>query len=93
VIAKMIENFPSDDFKQTELTLERLIQTAEREMNDVIKLIFERVADLVHETLQIKIGNYYRDVKRGKSNVRVEFCFLQINYFPLVVYGGCESIY
>jgi hypothetical protein len=80
VIAKMIENYPSDDFKKTEITLERLIKTAEREMNDVIKLIFEHVADLVHEALQTKIANYYKDVKRGKANVRFDL-FFSFNQF------------
>jgi putative hemolysin len=70
VIDKMIENYQSDAFQQTKITLERLIATAEREMTDVIKLIFEHVATLVHASLPAKISNYYRDEKRGKPNVK-----------------------
>ena len=70
VIAKMIENFPSDDFTQIKVTLERVIQRAEREMNDVIKLIFEGVIDLIGQTLQTMVIAYYDDVKRGRPNVR-----------------------
>ena len=71
VIERMIENYESDAFRQTKVTLERLIATAENEMTDVIKLIFERVADLVHASLQGKIVNYYRDEKAGKVDVRI----------------------
>ena len=72
VIEKMIENYQSTDFEQTRLTLERLISSAENEMTDVIKLIFDHVATLVHKSLQSKISNYYRDEKREKPNVRNE---------------------
>lgn len=70
VIAKMMENYSSDDFKQTEVTLKRLITSAEHEMTDVIKLIFEHVAELVHVSLRTKISSYYKDEKHGKVNVR-----------------------
>jgi hypothetical protein len=70
VIDKMVENYPSTDFQQTKITLERLISTAEHEMTDVIKLIFEHVATLVYESLQSKISNYYKDEKCGKADVR-----------------------
>ena len=70
VIGKMIENYDSQDFQQTKVTLERLISTAEHEMTDVIKLVFEHVATLVHASLQKKISNYYRDEKAGKIDVR-----------------------
>jgi hypothetical protein len=70
VIDKMIENDQSTDFQQTKITLEGLISTAEHEMTDVIKLIFEHVAALVHVSLQSKISNYYQDEKRGKIDVR-----------------------
>jgi hypothetical protein len=70
VIDKMIENYESKDFQQTKVTLERLISTAGNEMTDVIKLIFEHVATLVHASLQIKFSNYYRDEKAGKVDVR-----------------------
>jgi len=83
VIGKMIEHYQSDDFKQTEITLERLIKTAEHEMTDVIKLIFEHVAALVHETLQSKIATYYKDVKQGKVNVRSDI-FISINSFDFL---------
>jgi hypothetical protein len=84
VIDKMIENYESKDFQQTKITLERLISTAEHEMTDVIKLIFEHVATLVHASLQIKFSNYYRDEKAGKVDVRNtqkqnEFIFLIVN--------------
>lgn len=70
VIDKMVENYDSDDFQQTQVTLERLIATAEHEMTDVIKLIFEHVGIFVHASLQKKILNYYQDEKRGKVDVR-----------------------
>ncbi|CAF4395340.1 unnamed protein product [Rotaria sp. Silwood2] len=66
VIDKMIENYNSTDFQQTKVTLERLISTAEHEMNDVIKLIFERVATLFYVSLKDKISKYYEDEKRRK---------------------------
>ncbi|CAF4550359.1 unnamed protein product, partial [Rotaria sp. Silwood2] len=66
VIDKMIENYNSTDFQQTKVTLERLISTAEHEMNDVIKLIFERVATLFYVSLKDKISKYYEDEKRKK---------------------------
>ena len=69
VIAKMVENYGSKEFEQTKLTLERLISTAENEMTDAIKLIFEHVATQVHASLQSKISNYYGDEKRRKVNV------------------------
>jgi hypothetical protein len=81
VIAKMNENYESNDFEQTRVTLERLISTAEHEMTDVIKLIFEHVAALVHESLRSKILNYYRDEKRGKVDVRYLFLFLKNKIF------------
>ena len=65
----MGESYDSSDFDQTRTTLERLISTAEQEMTDVIKLIFEHVATLVHAALQTKITNYYRDEKRAKVDV------------------------
>lgn len=65
----MVESYESSDFDQTRATLERLISTAEQEMTDVIKLIFEHVATLVHAALQTKITNYYRDEKRAKVDV------------------------
>lgn len=70
VIEKMMENYPTDNFEQTEITLQRLITTAEQEMTDVIKMILEHVAELVHTSLQSKISNYYKDERRGKANVR-----------------------
>ncbi|CAF0826106.1 unnamed protein product [Adineta ricciae] len=76
VIERMIENYESDDFRQTKVTLERLIATAENEMTDVIKLIFERVADLVHASLQGKIVNYYRDEKAAKVD-----CMKEVNKY------------
>jgi hypothetical protein len=72
VIDKMIENYRSTSFQQTQVTLERLISTAEHEMTDVIKLIFEHVATLVHVSLKIKISNYYRDEKREKLDVSIK---------------------
>jgi hypothetical protein len=75
VIDKMIENYESNDFEQTKVTLERLITTANQEMTEVIKLIFDHVATLVHASLQSKIANYYRDEKRGKVDVRNQILF------------------
>ena len=72
VIEKMIESYGSDNFRQTTVTLERLIATAEREMTEVINLIFQHVATLVHASLQVKISNYYRDEKAGKVDVSNE---------------------
>jgi hypothetical protein len=80
VIEKMVENYESKDFEQTKITLERLISTAEQEMTDVIKLIFEHVAKLVHASLTTKITNYYKDERRGKTDVR-KTKFLFSNYF------------
>ena len=80
VIDKMVEQYKSDDFKHTKITLERLITTAEHEMTDVIKLIFEHVAGLVHASLQSKILSYYRDEKRGKVDVKKNtFLFFSTN--------------
>ena len=59
VINKMIENYESADFQQTRLTLDRLISTAESELNDVIKLIFEHVATSFYLYLRSKIYYYY----------------------------------
>ena len=70
VIEKINEHDQSDAFKQAEITLERLIRSAEEEMTDVIKKILEHVADLVHGSLRSKILNYYQDEKLGKVNVR-----------------------
>ncbi|CAF1360717.1 unnamed protein product, partial [Rotaria sordida] len=66
VVDKMKENYDSTDFQQTKVTLERLIATAEHEMNDVITLIFERVATLFFVSLKDKISKYYEDEKRKK---------------------------
>ncbi|UJR27967.1 hypothetical protein I4U23_009225 [Adineta vaga] len=76
IIEKMIENYASNDFQQTRVTLERLIKTAEHEMTDVIKFIFEHVATLVHASLRVKISNYYRDEKAGKVD-----CMKDVNRY------------
>ncbi|CAF3534518.1 unnamed protein product [Adineta steineri] len=76
VIDKMIENYGSDDFSQTKVTLERLISTAAHEMTDVIKSILEHVAQSVHESLKAKITNYYRDEKAGKVD-----CMKDVNRY------------
>jgi hypothetical protein len=81
VIDKMIENYESQDFLQTKITLERLISAAEHEMTDVIKLIFDHVAKAVHVSLQTRIANYYRDEKRGKSEVKTKQTFLLLSFF------------
>ena len=72
VIEKTIEYYDSTDSEQTRLTLERLISSAKQEMTDVIKLIFDHVARLVHESLHEKISNYYQEEKREKLDVRSE---------------------
>lgn len=69
VIERMVENYESDDFRQTKVTLERLIATAEQEMTEVIKVIFEHVATSVHSSLKTKIQNYYRDERASKVDV------------------------
>ncbi|CAF4339718.1 unnamed protein product, partial [Rotaria sordida] len=66
VVDKMKENYDSTDFQQTKVTLERLIATAEREMNDVITLIFDRAASLICASLKDEISKYYEDEKCKK---------------------------
>jgi hypothetical protein len=85
VIDKMIENYESQDFLQTKITLERLISITEREMTDAIKHIFDYVAAVFHVSLQTKISNYYRDEKRGKSEVKTKQTFLFLSFFQLNV--------
>lgn len=68
----MRERYDSTSFDNTLTTLNRLIQTAEREMTQVIQVIFDHVAKLVHVSLQSKIVNYYRDEKHGRSEVRTQ---------------------
>ena len=69
VIEKLIENFGEEKFQKLKVTLERLISNAEKEMAEVIKVIFDHVADLVQVTLKNKINIYYRDEKQNKVNV------------------------
>ena len=71
VIGKLIENYDSNEFLRTKTTLERLITTAEREMDDVIKLILEHVATSFYFSLRSKISNYYLDEKREKIDVKI----------------------
>jgi len=68
VIAKMAENYESDEFDQAILTLNRLIVSAKTEMTDVILLIFEHVTDLINASLQSKIATYYREEKRARPD-------------------------
>ncbi|CAF1528076.1 unnamed protein product [Rotaria magnacalcarata] len=68
VIDKMNEEYESTDFQRTKVTLERLIATAENEMNDVMKLIFEHVATSFYESLRGKIRDYYEAETRNKAN-------------------------
>ncbi|CAF3363124.1 unnamed protein product [Rotaria sp. Silwood1] len=63
VIDKMIESYELTDFQQTKVTLERLIATAENEMNNVIELIFDHVDTLFCASLKDKVSKYYEDEK------------------------------
>ncbi|CAM4903671.1 unnamed protein product [Rotaria socialis] len=68
VIDKMNEEYGSTEFQRTKVTLERLIATAETEMNDVMKLIFEHVATSFYESLRGKIRDYYDAEAHNKAN-------------------------
>ncbi|CAF4901586.1 unnamed protein product [Rotaria sp. Silwood1] len=90
VIDKMIERYESADFQQTKVTLERLISTAENEMNDVIKVIFERFATLFYVSLKEKISKYYEDEEHKKSQYICEYLDQEI--LPKL-YGGLERVH
>ncbi|CAF0823207.1 unnamed protein product [Rotaria sp. Silwood1] len=92
VIDKMIEYYESTDFQQTKVTLERLIATAENEMNDVIKLIFERVATLFYVSLKDKISKYYEDEKRKKVDPMNDINQYIDQEILLKLYGGLEKV-
>ncbi|CAF4770386.1 unnamed protein product [Rotaria sp. Silwood1] len=92
VIDKMIEYYESTDFQQTKVTLERLIATAENEMNDVIKLIFERVATLFYVSLKDKISKYYEDEKRKKVDPMKDINQYIGQEILLKLYEGLEKV-
>ena len=70
VIDKMNNNYRTADFGRGHKTLERLIQYAENQMTEVVQLIFQNIVESFRTSLRIKISNYYKEEKRGKSNVR-----------------------
>ncbi|CAF1432139.1 unnamed protein product, partial [Rotaria sordida] len=92
VVDKMNENYDSTDFQQTKVTLERLIATAEHEMNDVITLIFERVATLFFVSLKDKISKYYEDEKRKKVDSMKDINQYIDQEILRKLYGGLESV-
>ncbi|CAF3844274.1 unnamed protein product [Rotaria sp. Silwood1] len=92
VIDKMIENYESTGFQQTKVTLERLINTAENEMNDVIKLIFEHVATLFCVSLKDKILKYYKDEKCKKVEPMKDINQYIDQEILLKLYEGLEKV-
>ncbi|CAF5116909.1 unnamed protein product, partial [Rotaria sp. Silwood1] len=92
IIDKMNENYDSTDFQQTKVTLERLIVTAEHEMNDVITLIFECVATLFCESLKDKISKYYEDEKHKKVDSMKDINLYIDQEILHKLYVGLESV-
>ncbi|CAF4077538.1 unnamed protein product, partial [Rotaria sordida] len=92
VINKMNENYDSTGFQQTKVTFERLIATAEHEMDDVITLIFERVATLFFVSLKDKISKYYEDEKRKKVDSMKDINQYIDQEILRKLYGGLESV-
>ncbi|CAF2572187.1 unnamed protein product [Rotaria sp. Silwood2] len=92
VIDKMIEEYDRTDFPETKVTLAGLISTAEHEMNDVIKLIFERVTALFYESLKDKISKYYEDEKRKKVDAMNDINQYIDQEILLKLYSGLEKV-
>ncbi|CAF1373508.1 unnamed protein product [Rotaria sordida] len=92
VINNMIKYSELTSLQKTELTLKRLISTAEDEMNGVIKLIFDRVATLFYVSLKSKIFNYYEEEKLGKADCMTEILQYIDEEILHKLYRGLESI-